>query len=82
MKKYIKLNEHNVKYINLCILIVLNICKINKFNSLKFFWLILGQRKTSLVILFLMANNRPLEIIMAKKTTDLILLFHKNIINS
>ena len=57
------------------------------------FWFILGQRKTSLVvflwkrktswvvflatILFLMAYIRPLEIILAKKTTELVLLFHK-----
>ena len=62
-------------------------------NTFKLFWPILGQRKTSLVvflwkrrkssvvflatILFLMAYIRPLEIILAKKTTELVLLFHK-----
>ena len=67
----------------------------NIFDTLKHFWSILGQRKTSLVIflwrrrtssvvfvatiLFLMAYIRPLEIIVAKKTTELFLLFHKNI---
>ena len=30
-------------------------------------------------MLFLMAHNRPLEIILAKKTTELVLFFHKNI---
>ena len=64
-------------------------------NTLKLFWPILGQRKTSLVIflwksrtnpvvflatiLFLIAYIRPLEIILAKNTTELVLLFHKNI---
>ena len=42
------------------------------------------KRRTSSVvflvtILFLMAWYRPLEIILAKKTTELVLLFHKNI---
>ena len=66
------------------------------FNNLMLFWLILGQRKTSLfvflwkrrmssvaflaTILFLLAYIRPLEIILAKKATELVLLFHKNII--
>ena len=31
------------------------------------------------IILFLMAYVRPLEIILAKKTTELVLLFYKNI---
>ena len=59
------------------------------------FWLTLGQRKSSLVvflwkrrtssvvflatILFLMSWYRLLETIFAKKTTKLVLLFHKNI---
>ena len=63
------------------------------FTILCFFWLILGQWKTSLVfflwkrrmssvfflvtILFLMAYIRQLEITLDKKTTELVLLFHK-----
>ena len=62
-------------------------------NILMLFWPILGQRKTNTVvflwkrrtssvvflatILFLIAWYNPLEIILAKKTTEL--LFHKNI---
>ena len=62
-------------------------------NTLKHFWLILDQKKISLVvflwkrrtnsvvylatILFIMAWYRPIEIILAKKTTELVLLFHK-----
>ena len=65
------------------------------FNTLKHFWLILGQRKACLVIflwkrrkslvvflatiLFVMAYIRPLVTILAKKTIELVLLFHKNI---
>ena len=60
-------------------------------NTFMLFWAILGQRKTSLVvflwkirtssvvfsatILFLMAWYRPLEIILAKKTTKLVFLW-------
>ena len=32
-----------------------------------------------LLLLFLTAYIRPLEILLAKKTTELVLLFHKNI---
>ena len=52
-------------------------------NTLIVFWLILGQRKTSLVVflckritnsvVFLAIRNN----IVAKKTTELVLLFHK-----
>ena len=64
-----------------------------QFNTLMLFWPILGQRKISLVIflwkrrtssvvflatiLFLIAYIKPLEIILAKKTTELVLIFHK-----
>ena len=69
-------------------------CLICYINTLIIFWPILGQIKTIFVvflwkmrtnsvvflpILFLMALHRPLEIILAKKTTEHILLFHKNI---
>ena len=63
------------------------------FSTLMLFWLILGQRKISLVaflwknrtssvvflttMLFLIAYIRPLEIILTKKRTELVLLFHK-----
>ena len=54
-------------------------------NTLMLFWPILSQRKTSLVvflvtILFLMALYQAIRNnIVAKKTTELVLLFHKNI---
>ena len=35
--------------------------------------------KGKLAYLYFYENNRPLEIILAKKTTEIILLFHKNI---
>ena len=36
------------------------------------FWFILGQRKTTLVVFL---RKRPLEIILAQKTTELVLIF-------
>ena len=64
-------------------------------NTLKLFWFILGQWKTSLVIFLwerrtssvvflanIISNGQILAIrknIVAKKTTELVLLFHKNI---
>ena len=62
------------------------------FNNLMVFWPILDQRKTSLVfflwkrrtssvvfwsILFLMAWYKTLEVILFKKNTEIVLLFHK-----
>ena len=45
----------------------------NSVDTLMLFWPILGP------ILFLIAYIRPLGIILDKKTTELVLLFHKNI---